>query len=84
MPSQLAKPRVPSGSKNPPAPNSTFSFPDFSFPAFPLLLHFSQLTVGETMARIVMAVLCFVLLMYTTGKGRGEKNNRLTDLLTDS
>ena len=64
MPSPLAKPRVPSGNKNPPAPDSTFWFPDFSFSAFPLLLHFFQpcFTVGETMARIVMAVfvLCFV------------------------
>ena len=59
MPSPLAKPRAPSGSKT--ALNSTFSFPNFSFPAFPLPLHFFQLcfTVGETVARIAMAV--FVL-----------------------
>ena len=63
MPSPLAKPRAAPGSKNPPAPNSTFSLPDFSFPAFSPPFDVYQLcfTMGEILARIAMVFFALCL-----------------------
>ena len=63
MPSPLATPRAGAGSRNPPAPNSSFSLPGFSFPAFSPLLHFNQLwiTIGEIVAKIAMAFFALCL-----------------------
>ena len=57
MPNPPTKSRHAPGSQNLPTPNSTFSLPSFSFPAFTPPFDFSQLcvTIGEAFARISMA-----------------------------
>ena len=63
MPNPLTQPRDAPGSQNTTAPNSNFSLPSFSFPAFSLSFDFYQLCViiGETVARIAMAFFALCL-----------------------
>ena len=63
MPNPLTQPRDAPGSQNTPAPNSNFSLPGFSFPAFSLPFDFYQLCViiGETVARVAMVFFALCL-----------------------
>ena len=65
VPSPLAKSRAATGSKSLPTPNSTFSLPGFTFPAFSLLIEFCQLcvTIGE-IAMVFFALCLPWLQMY--------------------
>ena len=58
MPSPLAKTRAATGGKSLPTPNSKFSLPGFTFPAFSLLIEFCQLCVMIGEIAMVFLALC--------------------------